>query len=154
MPFIGWCLGIAVYDYIVAYDHWIAFVLLGIIGGHMSVEGMAAYRQAKNKGLCLCELPPQENRKDPTRGYTLLALGIATSIDALAVGISLSVLDAGIIQAALVIGIICAIVTAIGIRLGKLACQNQFLSYVAGVFGGFVLIGIGVKILFDHGVFC
>ena len=153
MPIIGWLAGSAVYKYIAAYDHWIAFVLLGAIGAHMSLEGFAAYREARAKGLCLCEIPANGPAKDPTRGYTLLVLGIATSIDALAVGISLSMVEAGIMVAALVIGVVCALVTSAGLYLGAFACRNQYLSHFAGILGGFVLIGIGAKILVEHGVF-
>lgn len=153
MPVIGWIAGSAVYDFIAAYDHWIAFVLLGAIGVHMFLEGLAAYRESKMKGLCLCDPTQTENQKDPTRGYTLVVLGIATSIDALAVGITLSMIEASIVLAAIVIGVVCALITALGLHLGALACRNQYLSHFAGMFGGVVLVGIGLKILFEHGVF-
>lgn len=153
MPVLGWCAGSAVYDYIAAYDHWIAFILLGVIGAHMILEGMAALRESRIKGLCLCDIPQTDNLRDPTRGYTLLALGVATSIDALAVGISLSMVESGILIPALMIGVVCAVITCIGLYLGAFACRNQYLSHFAGIVGGCVLIGIGVKILFEHGVF-
>lgn len=153
MPIAGWFAGSAVYRFIAAYDHWVAFILLGAIGLHMSIEGFAAYREARAKGLCLCDIPENNQVNDPTKGYRLLVLGIATSIDALAVGISLSMVEVGILLSALVIGVVCAVVTAIGLHLGAFACKNQYLSHFAGMIGGAVLIGIGAKILVEHGVF-
>ncbi len=139
MPIIGWFLGTQVHDIIATYDHWVAFILLSFVGGKMIYES----REAQ-----------QAPSTDPTKGYTLLILSIATSIDALAVGISLAALKTDIFLPAVIIGIICFLVTALGLHLRKIFIKNQcnFAKY-ANVFGGILLIVIGIKILVEHGVF-
>jgi len=137
MPVIGYLAGMTVERYIRGYDHWLAFALLGYIGGKMVLEGIRGGEEEGNGG------------KDPTRGMSLVLLSVATSIDALAVGISLGVLHSeGIVYPGIVIGIVAAIFTATGLHLGKR------LGTVFGrrmeVVGGLVLIVIGLKILFDH----
>jgi len=137
MPVIGYLAGMTVERYIRGYDHWLAFALLGYIGGKMVLEGIRGGEEEGNGG------------KDPTRGMSLVLLSVATSIDALAVGISLGVLHSeGIVYPGIVIGIVAAIFTAAGLHLGKR------LGTVFGrrmeVVGGLVLIVIGLKILFDH----
>jgi putative Mn2+ efflux pump MntP len=137
MPVIGYLAGMTVERWIKSYDHWLAFALLGIIGGKMVYEGMWGGEEEGNGG------------KDPTRGMSLVMLSVATSIDALAVGVSLGVLHSeAIVYPGIVIGIVACTFTAAGLHLGKR------LGTVFGkrmeVAGGLVLIGIGVKILFDH----
>ncbi|MFA5807150.1 MAG: manganese efflux pump MntP family protein [bacterium] len=137
MPVIGYLAGMTVERYIKGYDHWLAFVLLGYIGGKMVYEGGWGDGEEGNGG------------KDPTRGMSLVVLSMATSIDALAVGISLGVLHSeGIVYPGVVIGIVACTFTAAGLHLGKR------LGAVFGkrmeVVGGLVLVAIGVKILLDH----
>jgi len=138
MPLIGYLAGMTVEGYIKGYDHWLAFVLLGYIGGKMVHEGGWGDGEKGNGG------------KDPTRGMSLVVLSVATSIDALAVGISLGVLrnNEGIVYPGVVIGLVACTFTAAGLHLGKR------LGTVFGkrmeVVGGLVLVAIGVKILFDH----
>jgi putative Mn2+ efflux pump MntP len=137
MPVIGYLAGMTVERYIEGYDHWLAFALLGYIGGKMVYEGGWGGGDEGNDG------------KDPTRGVSLVVLSVATSIDALAVGISLGVLgNDGIVYPGVVIGIVACTFTAAGLHLGKR------LGAVFGrrmeVVGGFVLVGIGVKIVLDH----
>ena len=138
MPVIGYLAGMTVERYIRGYDHWLAFVLLGYIGGKMVYEGGWGDGEEGNGG------------KDPTRGISLVVLSVATSIDALAVGISLGVLrnNEGIVYPGIVIGIVACTFTAAGLHLGKR------LGTVFGkrmeIVGGLVLVAIGVKILFDH----
>jgi putative Mn2+ efflux pump MntP len=137
MPVIGYLAGMTVERWIREYDHWLAFALLGFIGGKMVYEGMRGGEEEGNGG------------KDPTRGMSLVMLSVATSIDALAVGVSLGVLHSeAIIYPGIVIGIVACTFTAAGLHLGKR------LGTVFGkrmeVAGGLVLIGIGGKILFDH----
>jgi putative Mn2+ efflux pump MntP len=137
MPVIGYLAGMTVEGYIKGYDHWLAFVLLGYIGGKMVHEGIRGEMEEGSGG------------KDPTKGISLIVLSVATSIDALAVGISLGVLHSErIIYPGIVIGIVACTFTAAGLHLGKR------LGTVFGkrmeVVGGLVLVAIGVKILFDH----
>ena len=137
MPVTGYLAGMTVERYIKGYDSWLAFVLLGCIGGKMVYDGRWGDGGEGNGG------------KDPTRGISLIMLSVATSIDALAVGISLGVLHyEGIVYPGIVIGIVACTFTAAGLHLGKR------LGTVFGrrmeVVGGLVLVAIGVKILFDH----
>ena len=136
MPVAGWAAGAAVEKYIAAFDHWLAMGILGFIGGKMIYESFAAEGGA---GL---------NTNDPTRGWTLLGLSVATSIDAFAVGLSLGVLDAAIWLPSVVIGIVTAAFTMIGIELGSRI--GSMLNRRMELLGGIILIGIGVKIVLDH----
>lgn len=135
MPIIGWLAGLSIRHYIEAFDHWIAFLLLGFVGGKMLWE---AYH------------PDHEERssKDPTRGWSLVTLSVATSIDALAVGLTLSMLGVSIWTPAIVIGLTAGILTLIGMFLGRRLGQ-QWGSRVE-ILGGLILIGIGMKILLEH----
>ncbi|MCL2309829.1 MAG: manganese efflux pump MntP family protein [Proteobacteria bacterium] len=145
MPIIGWLLGAGVYRYIEAIGHWLAFGLLALVGIHMLKE---AWDHRK-----LEDGAPRPDRTDPTRGRTLILLGIATSIDALAVGLSFALIDIGIWLPALVIGIVCFGATACGMHLGRLVSAKGHLGDKATVIGGLVLIAIGINILREHGVF-
>ncbi len=136
MPILGWYLGSTVRSYIEAYDHWIAFGLLGYIGYNMIKEAFE---------------DEDTSQGDPTKGMTLVLLSIATSIDALAVGLSLSMLGISVWWPSLIIGIVALIFTTLGLRIGKTAAQAKNLSKYAELLGGSVLIGIGIKILWEHG---
>ena len=140
MPVIGWSAGLTVRSLIEDYDHWIAFLLLGVVGLHMIRESFQKEQDNKPKN-------------DPTTGMTLLMLSVATSIDALAVGLSLSILNISIWLPALVIGLVAAGATAGGLHLGKKVGASSHLSQYAECIGGLVLLAIGVKILHEHGVF-
>lgn len=140
MPVIGWSAGLTVRSFIERYDHWIAFLLLAVVGGHMIRESFHKEGDKKTKN-------------DPTRGMTLVMLSLATSIDALAVGLSLSLLKISIWLPALVFGTVAALATASGLHLGKKAGASSHLSRYAELTGGIVLLGIGLKILHEHGVF-
>jgi len=134
MPLIGWLAGSTVADMIRAFDHWIAFALLVFIGGKMIREGWSKENA--------------EEEADQTRGWPLLLLSIATSIDALAVGFSFSLLKAPILFPAVIIGIVCFFMTAVGMIFGK--GLAKFFGKKVEIFGGVVLIAIGIKILLDH----
>ena len=136
MPVIGWFAGKVVYRYISAVDHWIAFGLLVFVGGKMVYEAIRGDDDQKGKA------------GDPTRGMALFILAIATSIDALAVGLSLSMIGQPIAFAALVIGLVCAGFTATGMLLGRRI--GAWWGPRVEVFGGLILVGIGVKILVEH----
>ncbi len=90
---------------------------------------------------------------DPTKGATLVVLSVATSLDAMAVGLSISLLKICIWKPALIIGLIAFLFTGIGIQLGRIVGANFKLDKYAEIIGGLVLIGIGVRILWEHGVF-
>ena len=141
MPVLGWLLGLSFRFAVETFAPWIAFALLAFVGGRMVKEGMSGDKAED------C------TRKDPTRGKTLIMLSVATSIDALAVGLSLSVLGAPIVMPAVVIGLTCAVFTALALHLGRLAGRVQKLSHWAETLGGLVLIAIGVRILWENGVF-
>ena len=134
MPIAGWLAGQTVVDIISDYDHWIAFALLAYVGGKMVWEGF--------------ENENDEEKADQTRGLPLLLLSIATSIDALAVGFSFSILKVPILFPATIIGIVCFLMTAIGMLFGKVLAR--IFGKKVEIFGGIVLIGIGIKILIDH----
>ena len=137
MPVTGYLAGMTVEGYIKGYDHWLAFVLLGYIGGKMIYEGGWGGGEEGNGG------------KDPTRGVSLVVLSVATSIDALAVGISLGVLrNGGIVYPGVVIGLVACTFTAAGLHLGKRL--GSVFGRRMEVVGGLVLVAIGVRILFDH----
>ncbi|NMD38443.1 MAG: manganese efflux pump [Christensenellaceae bacterium] len=136
MPLIGWLLGTKFEKYITTYDHWIAFVLLGIIGGKMIYEALQPDADH-------CELFDELNIKD------LFLLAIATSIDALAVGITLALLpNTNIILSITVIALITFSLSFIGVIIG-----NKFGSKYKSkseLLGGIILVAIGIKILLEH----
>jgi len=140
MPILGWSAGLTVRSLIEHYDHWVAFLLLALVGGHMIKESFGNEKD-------------QKERSDPTRGITLVMLSVATSIDALAVGLSLSILNLTIWFPALIIGVVATLATAAGLQVGKRAGSSSRLSSYAELVGGGVLLAIGLKILYEHGVF-
>jgi len=117
------------------WDHWIAFTLLTVVGGRMIFDSLRGGSD-------------EQDRTDPTRGWSLVVLSIATSIDALAVGLSFAALGVRVWFPAAVIGITAGLMTLLG-TLGGRALGSRFGSRMA-VVGGVVLIGIGVWILVEH----
>lgn len=140
MPALGWLLGFSVRERIEAFDHWLAFALLAFVGGKMIWEGLT--HASDDPG---CE------PVDRTRGWPLLVLAVATSIDALAVGLSFAMLGQGILVSALVIGAVCFVITALGMRIGCMARRVAAIGRYAELLGGAVLLGIGLRILMEHG---
>jgi putative Mn2+ efflux pump MntP len=134
MPIIGWLAGLTIVNFMAGYDHWIAFALLAYIGGKMIWD---AFQEEKD-----------EKKVDKTTGMPLLLLSVATSIDALAVGFSFSLLKAPIVLPAIIIGVVCFAMTVIGMFFGKVLAR--LFGKKVEIFGGVVLIAIGVKILIDH----
>ena len=141
MPVIGWTLGLTVRDFIETWDHWVAFLLLLWIGGNMLRSGLGSGESHEEDG------------QDPTTGSRLFMLAIATSLDALAVGLSFSLLKMNVWGPAILIGVVCAIITALGVWAGKMLSNAAVIGKRAEVLGGCVLIGIGLKILYEHGIF-
>lgn len=135
MPLIGYALGASFASLVSDYDHWIAFVLLGIIGANMIKEAFS-----------------KEEKSDPDFSFkTMLIMAIATSIDALAIGVSFAFLGVNILTAAIVIGITTFLFSVAGIKIGNLfGCRYKSKSEFIG---GVVLIIIGTKILMEHLLF-
>ena len=133
MPLIGWALGIRFQSLITNIDHWIAFVLLAVIGANMIKESFSK----------------EEECPDASFGFkTMLTLAVATSIDALAVGVTFAFLDVSIVPAVLLIGATTFVCSAVGVKIGNVF-GNRFQSK-AEFLGGLVLIAIGLKILIEH----
>jgi len=134
MPVIGWTAGRAIMSRISAFDHWIAFALLVLIGVRMIIESRSEKRRRRYL--------------DPTRGWTLVMLSVATSIDALAVGVSLAFLQVDIWQASVIIGLVAAAASIAGVRIGD--TLGRMIGKRAELMGGLILIAIGFKILAEH----
>jgi manganese efflux pump family protein len=134
MPIIGWLAGNGLVKFIAPYDHWIAFFLLVFVGGRMIWSGLHP------------EKKDEEN--DPSRGWNLVILSIATSIDALAIGLSLAIVGVQIWYPAVIIGIVTGLISWMGLRLGN------YLGVKFGqrmeIIGGILLAIIGVRIVILH----
>ncbi len=143
MPIIGWGLGTWIESYVKTYAHWVAFILLALVGSNM-------LREAIRKGE---EDDRDRPVKDATKGMTMVVLSIATSIDALAVGLSMSMLNVAIVYPALIIGLVAGAFTIVGLHLGKRVASLTWLSTWAEIVGGLFLWLIGLNILRDNGVF-
>lgn len=134
MPLVGWAAGLTVRTYIQHLDHWIAFILLFVIGGRM-IAG--SFRKDK------------DNNSSDCRSFSnLLLMSIATSIDALAVGLSFAMLDMNIFYPIAIIGAITFVNCLVGIHIGNRI--GRFLGNRLEIIGGAILILIGVKILVEH----
>ena len=133
MPTVGYLLGVNFKKYITAIDHWIAFVLLALIGFNMIREAL------KN----------DDEGADPSfTAKSMLLLAIATSIDALAIGITFAFLDVNIVAAVLFIGVCTFIISAAGVKIGSVF-GTRFKSK-AEIAGGAILIILGLRILIEH----
>lgn len=147
MPLIGWFLGSRFQKYIVSVDHWIAFLLLSVIGINMLRETFkGGESNCCNDSIVTSQ--SLESQKDNLNIKQLFVLAIATSIDALAVGITFALNDVNIPKAASIIGIITLILAFIGVIIG-----NKFgdkYEKKATLTGGIILILMGVKILVSH----
>jgi putative Mn2+ efflux pump MntP len=134
MPVVGWAAGLSVRDFIADIDHWMAFGLLSFIGCKMIYEAI--------------KVQSDEEEIDPLNIYMLLMLSIATSIDALAVGISFAFLEISIVTPVMVIGTVTFILSLLGVLVGD-KIGHVFENKIE-ILGGIILIGIGVKILYEH----
>lgn len=137
-PLIGWALGVAASAYIAAIDHWVAFALLGIVGGKMTIESVHRLRNPREEEF--------EARATGIVNLTLTAL--ATSIDAAAVGVTLALVNVNIVSVALAIGATTFTLATAGLLLGR-AVGARFGPMVE-VIGGVGLIAIGLAILLEH----
>jgi manganese efflux pump family protein len=138
MPIAGWFAGRGLREYIESWDHWVAFVLLALIGGKAIIDVLRG------------DVETEGQTSDPTRGLSLVVLSVATSIDALAVGLSLAMLEVVIWYPAAVIGVITAALTVCGMLLGERIGQR--FGQRIRILGGVILLGIGIKILVEHTV--
>jgi len=134
MPVIGWSIGISVSRIIVQLDHWIAFFLLLFVGLKMIIE---AFKEVDSK-----------QDFNPSKGWTLIMLSLATSIDALVVGFSIALLNTEIVYPAILIGVVTAVLSLIGIKIGR-AFGNKFGNKME-ILGGVIIVVIGARILFSH----
>ena len=132
MPLIGWLLGVRFQNMIVSVDHWIAFVLLGLIGINMIKESRGE----------------DEELDDSFTPKAMLPMAVATSIDALAVGVTFAFLQVSIGAAVLLIGVTTFILSGIGVRVG--AVFGSRFRIKAELAGGVILILMGTKILLEH----
>lgn len=134
MPLIGWALASTFADKIVEFDHWVAFILLGLIGVSMIKEAFSKEEDCKaNSSL----------------GFkTMIVLAVATSIDALAAGVSLAFLEVNVIAAVLFIGVITFTLSALGVKVGSVFGEKY--KAKAEFAGGVILILLGTKILLEH----
>jgi putative Mn2+ efflux pump MntP len=134
MTVIGWAAGVSLIGLISAYDHWVAFILLAIVGGNMIREGIGGNED---------EAPIEKIRFVP-----VIVLSFATSIDALAVGISFGILQTAVLIPAFIIGVVCFLISFAGVMSGKRL--EILLGNKMEIFGGIILILIGLRILFEH----
>ena len=132
MPFIGYLLATQFADKIIAVDHWIAFVLLCVIGGRM-ILGSREKPQTREASL---------------RPAKMLPLALATSIDALAVGVSFAFLKVNIVPAVFSIGIITLVLSMVGVKIGSIFGAG--FKSKAELVGGVILVLMGLKILLEH----
>jgi putative Mn2+ efflux pump MntP len=131
MPIAGWLLGKSVVSFIERYDHWVVFILLFLIGAKMIYESL---RHKPEKVEC-----------DRTRGWHLIALSTATSIDALGAGIGMGVLNTSLIYPCMIIGFTASAMTLTGIKLGGVI--SAVIGERVEAVGGIVLILLSVKML-------
>lgn len=133
MPLVGYLLGSSFAEYIAAVDHWIAMILLVLIGGNMVRES----------------LDKDPEHVNPSLGFkTMLVMAIATSIDALAVGVTFAFLEVRILPAVTFIGVITFLLSALGVKIGSIFGTRY--KSKAELAGGVILILLGIKILLEH----
>lgn len=135
-PLVGWVLGMLASQFILKWNHWIAFILLVFLGGRMIVEG---FRGDSDEA---CEAPHRHGF------WLLVTTAFATSLDAMAVGVGLAFLQVSIVTTALAIGCATFIMSTLGMMVGRFI--GPLLGKRAEILGGIVLIGIGSEILWSH----
>jgi putative Mn2+ efflux pump MntP len=133
MPLIGYFLGVGFKDYISAFDHWIAFALLVLIGANMIRESVFGEDDSAEASLSF---------------RSMLPLAIATSIDALAVGVTFAFMGVNIAFAVMLIGITTFVISAAGVRIGNIFGSKY--KKKAEIAGGVILVLLGIKILLEH----
>lgn len=134
MPIFGWLLGSEIINFMSNFDHWIAFIILAIIGSKMIYDTLKS--------------DDYKIKTDISKGYPLIILALATSIDALAVGFSFGIINSEIIIPAIVIGLVASLMSLLGIKLGE-RISVKFGDSIT-ITGGIILILIGLNILREH----
>jgi len=134
MPLIGWLAGSGIKSYAESFDHWIAFGILGLLGGKMIYESF--------------KTDPEDRSFNPLDIKVMIGMAIATSIDALVVGFSFALLNYQILFSIAIIGVVTYIVAMLGMLFGKNIGSR--IGRRMEVLGGLMLIIIGLKILFEH----
>lgn len=137
MPLLGWFLGSQFASYIQSIDHWVAFVLLGLIGGNMAREAL----EPEDEEVA-CSMSDRLDYKQ------LLLMAIATSIDALAVGVTFAFLNVSIVPAISIIGCTTFVLSLVGVAVGNYFGAKY--KARAELTGGIILILLGAKILLEH----
>ncbi len=140
MPLLGWAAGRSVHAWSQSWDHWLVFVILAFLGSKAAYSSLCSDKN-EDSGVF-------RGVTDPTRGMTLMALCIATSLDAMAVGLSFPVLKVSPAVPVLMIGATTGCLTLLGMKLGS-RVGSRFGAYMQAA-GGFVLIALGLKILGEH----
>lgn len=144
MPTVGYFLGSAFETVISRFDHYIALIFLGFIGGKMIFDGIRELREKKKS-----DGAPEEEKPFKLSFGALMIQSVATSIDALIVGVSFAALpNVNIWIAVTLIGIITFSISLVGVFSGKKF--GQLLGSRAEIFGGLILVGIGVKVFVEH----
>lgn len=138
MPFVGWLLGSQFQKYITSIDHWIAFILLGFIGGKMMIEAVREWNEEEVVDV-MDALIDHKN---------MLVLAVATSIDALTVGITFAFLGTPIVEAITIIGITTMVISIAGVVVGNFFGSRY--KSKAEFIGGLILVLLGLKILLEH----
>lgn len=138
MPFVGWLLGSQFQKYITSIDHWIAFILLGFIGGKMMIEAVREWNEEEVVDVM----------DAPIDHKNMLVLAVATSIDALTVGITFAFLGTPIVEAITIIGITTMVISIAGVVVGNFFGSRY--KSKAEFIGGLILVLLGLKILLGH----
>lgn len=134
-PLVGWGLGTLAAGYVQAWDHWIAFTLLAVLGAKMLHEGLSSAEA-------------EDEKADEHSFWVLAVTGFATSIDAMAVGAGLAFIDANIVVTAAAIGLSTFVMVTIGVMLGR--GLGAVVGKRAEALGGVILIAVGAAILYEH----
>lgn len=138
MPFVGWLFGSQFQKYITSIDHWIAFILLGFIGGKMMIEAVREWNEEEVVDVM----------DAPIDHKNMLVLAVATSIDALTVGITFAFLGTPIVEAITIIGITTMVISIAGVVVGNFFGSRY--KSKAEFIGGLILVLLGLKILLEH----
>lgn len=138
MPFVGWLLGSQFQKYITSIDHWIAFILLGFIGGKMMIEAVREWNEEEVVDVM----------DAPIDHKNMLVLAVATSIDALTVGITFAFLGTPIVEAITIIGITTMVISIAGVVVGNFFGSRY--KSKAEFIDGLILVLLGLKILLEH----
>lgn len=134
MTALGWLIGGSIIQYVEAFDHWIAFILLAYVGSNLIRSGLSEERQAF--------------KQDPSTGRVLVILSFATSIDAFAVGLSIALIQVPVLLSVLAIGVVSVALSAFGLFAG-VKLGEKFGKRME-ILGGLILFGIGIRVLITH----